>query len=68
MYILLNNTPPRGNHTLPAAGLGGGGYDSVRCTWSSYLIIPFLRRDSVRCGMIKLKMAMLEYDLVNFRK
>ena len=39
-------------------------------TWPFYLIIPFLREgyDSVRWGMIKFKMAMLGYDLVNFRK
>ncbi len=45
------------------------GYDSVRCTWPFYLIIFFLREgyDSVRWCMIKLRMAMLGYDLVNFR-
>ena len=45
------------------------GYGSVRLTLSFYLIIPFLREgyDSVRWGMIKFKMAMLGYDLVNCR-
>ena len=36
-----------------------------------YLIIPFLRggvNDSVRWGMIKLRMAKLGYDKVNFQK
>ena len=51
-------------HTL----LAGGRYDSVRCIWSFYLIVPFLKEgyDSVTWGMIKFKMAMLEYDLINF--
>lgn len=45
------------------------GYDSARCTWLFYSIISFLWEgyDSTRWGcMVKLKLAMLGYDLLNF--